>query len=97
MKSLYGDYWLQTFAARAGDGEKDDEYEEEAPAVEEVAPAVPEMEPASPRPPAQRPRRQTSNTGLFGMTNKQLIIIAAMAGFIALMLILVIVVALISL
>ena len=72
--------------------------EEEAPAEEEFAPVVPEMEPARPRPAAKKPRRKAAkNTALFGMTTKQLIILAAMAGFVALMLIVVIIFAFLSL
>lgn len=46
---------------------------------------------------ARRTARKTSNFGLFGMTNKQLIILAVMAGFIALVLVAIIIIALISL
>lgn len=73
--------------------------DEETPSTfeEELPPAPPTMEAARPRPAEKRPRKKAVKKGLFGMTTKQLIIIAAMAGFIALMLILVIVVALMSL
>jgi len=74
-----------------GDAEEDTAFAEA-----EMAPAVPVMEPARPRTSGQKTRRKSAKTGLFGMTNQQLIIIAAMAGFIALMLIVIIIVALMS-
>ncbi len=61
---------------------------------EEFAPVVPVMEPARPRPAA---KKRASQSGLFGMTNKQLIVLAGMAGFVALMLIVIIIAALMSL
>ncbi len=70
---------------------------EETPA-NETLPPVPIMEEAAPRPkPAPKRRKPAAKRGLLGMTTKQLIIIAAMAGFIALMLVVVIIVALMSL
>lgn len=93
---LYGDGQPTTESGAFGDiGFSFDDEENPAP-EEEMAPAIPAMEPARPRP-ASKKSRKPSNSGLFGMTNKQLIILAAMAGFVALMLIVIIIAALMSL
>jgi hypothetical protein len=69
--------------------------DEETPVDTDTAPPEPVMKAAPrPRPAAKKRRKQT---GLFGMTNKQLIVIAALAGFVALMLIVVIIIAIMSL
>lgn len=70
--------------------------DEEAPA-EEFAPVVQDMESARPRTAAKTPQRKAAKSGLFGLSQKQLIILASMAGFVALILILVSIVALMSL
>lgn len=72
---------------------EDEEEEEEETAQDDLTPA-PVIKAASP---ARKPRRKTGRKTLLGMTTKQLIIIAAMAGFIAIMLIVVTIVALMSL
>jgi hypothetical protein len=64
--------------------------------TETELPPVPIMDETSARP-AIKKRRKAAKRSLFGMTNKQLIILAVMAGFIALMLIMVIIIALFSL
>lgn len=69
--------------------------EEDASPEAEMTPAEPVMEQARPRPAAKK-RRKAPQRGLLGMTNKQLIILAAMAGFVALLLIVIIIVALMS-
>jgi len=51
----------------------------------------------APRAAARQTARKPSKSGLFGMTNKQLIILATMAGFVALALVAIIIIALISL
>lgn len=58
---------------------------------------TPTAAPARPRPAVKKPRRKAPQKGLFGMTTKQLIILAVMAGFAALFLIVIIIAALVTL
>ena len=53
--------------------------------------------PARPRPATKKPRRKAPQKGLFGMTTKQLVILAVMAGFVAIFLIVIIIAALLTL
>ena len=93
----YGDDQAKTESSAFGDVDFSFDGDEERPASgENVAPVAPALEPARPRPVAKKSPKP-SKSGLFGMTNKQLIILAAMAGFVGLVLILVIIAALISL
>lgn len=66
--------------------------EEPESAFAEPAP----LEPA-PRPAAKKKPTRSASGGLFGMTNKQLIVLAAMAGFVALVLVAITIVALMTL
>lgn len=98
MYDLYGDGQAITESSAFGDIDFSFDGDEERPAVQKkVVPAAPAASvPARPRHVAKKSRK-LSKSGLFGMTNKQLIILATMVGLVALMLFIVIIAALISL
>ena len=94
---LYGDDQVTTESSAFGDIGFSFDSDEGSPAFEENgAPVVPAIKPARPRLVAKKSPKPPKS-GLFGMTNKQIIILATMAGFVALVLIGVIIAAIISL